>query len=92
MGRRGDGRALFEDLGIGGVVGVGIGECESGGDMARYGVLHCRGPGWRSDTCALRECRENLGHMTPLRVSSARRRVTDVFTPSLTTDSHCTLS
>lgn len=36
-GRRGDGSVLLEDLGTGGVVGLGVGECKSGGDMTRYG-------------------------------------------------------
>jgi len=31
--RRGDGSILFEDLGLGGEVEVGICECESEGDM-----------------------------------------------------------
>ncbi len=35
LGRRGDGRTLFEDLGLGGEVGVGVGGCESGGDMCK---------------------------------------------------------
>jgi hypothetical protein len=33
LGRRGDGSILFEDLGLGGEAGVGIGECESEGDI-----------------------------------------------------------
>lgn len=33
LGRRGDGSILFEDLGLGGEAEVGIGECESEGDM-----------------------------------------------------------
>jgi hypothetical protein len=35
LGRRGDGRTLFEDLGLGGEVGVGVDGCESAGDMCK---------------------------------------------------------
>ena len=48
LGRRGDGSVLLEDLGLGGVVGLGVGECESGGDMARSGT----GVQGFDDTCA----------------------------------------
>ena len=41
LGRRGDGSILFEDLGLGGEAGVGIGECESEGDMCRREARVC---------------------------------------------------
>ena len=33
LGRKGDGKTLFEDLGLGGEVGVGVDGCESVRDM-----------------------------------------------------------
>lgn len=35
LGRKGDDKTLFEDLGLGGEVGVGVDGCESVGDMCK---------------------------------------------------------
>jgi hypothetical protein len=40
LGRRGEGSIMFDDLGLGGETGAGIGECESEGDMCVAGLRH----------------------------------------------------